>query len=116
MQSLDRLEIFSLTNITISVMVYLHLLKPLSELFQHVRREVSGEDVMSLVKKPDLTQRRLAAIRSNGRLSRGPATQEGMERMRAANLRHGFYSQAQGEALRAPWEKTRPNSKTCSNP
>jgi hypothetical protein len=82
-------------------MVYLHLLKPLSELFQHVRREVSGEDVMSLVKKPDLTQRRLAAIRSNGRLSRGPATQEGMERMRAANLRHGFYSQAQGEALRA---------------
>jgi hypothetical protein len=56
---------------------------------------------MSLVKKPALTQRRLAAIQSNGRLSHGPATHEGMERMRAANLRHGFYSQAQGEALRA---------------
>ena len=56
---------------------------------------------MSLVKKPILTPRRLAANRSNGRLSCGPATPEGIERMRAANLRHGFYSQAQGEALRA---------------
>ena len=56
---------------------------------------------MSLVKKPTLTQRRLSAIQSNGRLSRGPATPEGIERMRAANLRHGFYSEAQGEALRA---------------
>ena len=56
---------------------------------------------MSLVRKVALTPRRLAAIRSNGRLSHGPATPEGIERIRAANLRHGFYSQAQGEALRA---------------
>jgi hypothetical protein len=56
---------------------------------------------MSLVRKVALTPRRLAAIRSNGRLSHGPATPEGIERIRAANLRHGFYSQVQGEALRA---------------
>jgi len=56
---------------------------------------------MSLVKKPTLTPRRLAANRSNGRLSCGAVTAEGIERMRAANLRHGFYSQMQGEALRA---------------
>ena len=56
---------------------------------------------MSLVKRPALTPRRLVASQSNGRLSHGPATPEGVERMRAANLRHGFYSQAQSQALRA---------------
>jgi hypothetical protein len=56
---------------------------------------------MSLVRKRALNLQRLAAIQSNGRLSHGPATPEGLERIRAANLRHGFYSQVQGEALRA---------------
>ena len=56
---------------------------------------------MSLVKKPTLTPQKLAAFQSNGRLSRGSATPKGIERIRAANLRHGFYSQANGEALRA---------------
>jgi hypothetical protein len=56
---------------------------------------------MSLVRRRALNPQRLAAIQSNGRLSRGPATPEGIERIRAANLRHGFYSRADGEALRA---------------
>ncbi len=56
---------------------------------------------MSLLRKRTLTPQRLAAFQSNGRHSCGPATPEGIERIRAANLRHGFYSQAQGEALRA---------------
>ena len=56
---------------------------------------------MSLVRKRALTPQTLAAFRSNGRHSRGPASPEGIERIRAANLRHGFYSQAQGGALRA---------------
>jgi hypothetical protein len=56
---------------------------------------------MPLLRKRALTPQRLAAFQSNGRHSRGPATPEGIERIRAANLRHGFYSQAQGEALRA---------------
>ncbi len=56
---------------------------------------------MSLVKKPTMTPRKLAAARGNARLSRGPATPEGRERVRAAHLIHGFYSEAAGEALRA---------------
>ena len=56
---------------------------------------------MSLLRKLPLSPQKLAAIQSNARHSRGPTTPEGIERIRAVNLRHGFYSQAQGEALLA---------------
>jgi hypothetical protein len=56
---------------------------------------------MSLRKKPTLTGKGVAASRANGRLSRGPATREGRERIRDTNTRHGFYSKAEGAALRA---------------
>ena len=56
---------------------------------------------MSLIHKPEMTEENRAAHQHNGRQSRGAATTEGKERTRAANLRHGFYSQARGEALRA---------------
>ena len=56
---------------------------------------------MSLLRKLPLSPQRLAANQSNARQSRGPTTPEGIECIRAANLRHGFYSRAQGEALRA---------------
>jgi hypothetical protein len=55
---------------------------------------------MSLTRKPEMTPEKIAA-NQNAHLSRGPATPEGMERLRDANTRHGFYSQAEGEALRA---------------
>jgi hypothetical protein len=55
---------------------------------------------MSLVRKK-LTAKQLAANRQNQQLSRGPVTAEGRERIRAAHLRHGFYSQAEGIALRS---------------
>jgi len=60
---------------------------------------------MSLRKKPTITAKRIAASQTNGRRSRGPATREGRERIRDANTRHGFYSQAEGVALRASGEK-----------
>ena len=56
---------------------------------------------MSLTKKPEMTPEKIAANQANGRLSQGPATPEGLERMRDAKTVHGFYSQAEGEALRA---------------
>jgi len=56
---------------------------------------------MSLTKKPEMTPEKIAANQANGRLSSGPATPEGLERMRDANTIHGYYSQAEGEALRA---------------
>ena len=46
------------------------------------------------------TPAKIAANQANGRLSRGPATAEGKERIRDANTRHGFYSRAPGESLR----------------
>jgi len=55
---------------------------------------------MSLVKKRTMTERKLAANRRNGALSRGAATAEGKERIGAAQLRHGFYAEAQDVALR----------------
>ena len=55
---------------------------------------------MSLVKKPTMTEKKIAANRSNGGQSQGPATEEGMEHIRTARLRHGFYAQAQETALR----------------
>ena len=54
---------------------------------------------MSLTKKPTMTKKRIAANKANGKLSHGPATPEGRERIRAAHIRHGFYSQAEAVAL-----------------
>jgi len=56
---------------------------------------------MSLIKDPEMTDKNLEAHRSNGRKSRGAATPEGKERSRAANLRHGYYSELREEALAA---------------
>jgi hypothetical protein len=56
---------------------------------------------MSLRKKPKSTAQGSAASRANGKRSRGPATRAGRERIRDANLRHAFYSQAEVMALRA---------------
>ena len=44
---------------------------------------------MSLTKKRTMSETRKAASRANARRSRGPATPEGRERIRAANLHHG---------------------------
>jgi hypothetical protein len=55
---------------------------------------------MSLIKH-EVTKKQLAANRRNQKLSHGPATDEGRERIRAANLRHGFYAEAEEVALRA---------------
>jgi len=54
---------------------------------------------MSLIKKPEMTPQRLAANQANGPRSHGATTPEGLERIREANLRHGFYSKAPDEAL-----------------
>ncbi len=56
---------------------------------------------MSLVKKPEMTEENLAAHRANGAHSHGAVTPEGKARVAAANLRHGFYAQAQNGALTA---------------
>ena len=56
---------------------------------------------MSLTKRPVVTPEKLTANRANGAKSRGPATAEGLERTRDSKIRHGFYAQADGEALRA---------------
>jgi hypothetical protein len=61
-----------------------------------------------LVNSPTLTPAELAANRANGRQSHGqshgpahgPATQEGIERIRAADTRHRFYSKAAGPEMR----------------
>ena len=56
---------------------------------------------MSLVHKPEMTEANLATHRANGSQSRGAVTPEGKARVAAVNLRHGFYSQAQNQALTA---------------
>ncbi len=56
---------------------------------------------MSLVKKPEMTEKKMAANARNRKLAHGPATAEGRERIRAALLRHGFYAQAEEVAMRA---------------
>jgi len=48
---------------------------------------------MSIRQERTLTERSLAAHRSNAGRSGGPAAPEGKWRMRDAHLRHGFYSQ-----------------------
>jgi hypothetical protein len=55
---------------------------------------------MALVKKPTLTEKKIAANRHNTSHSQGPATAERRERSGAARLRHGFYAKAQETALR----------------
>ena len=50
---------------------------------------------MSLVKNPLMTEKKIAANRTNGSHSQGSATPEGKEHMGAAHLRHGFYAKAQ---------------------
>ena len=55
---------------------------------------------MSLVKKPNMTEKKIAANRSNASQSIGPTTEEGIERSATARLRHGFYAKAQETALR----------------
>jgi hypothetical protein len=54
---------------------------------------------MSLMKHPVMTEKNLAAHRLNARQSNGPNTPEGRERARAANLRHGYYSEGRDQAL-----------------
>ncbi len=54
---------------------------------------------MSLMPKQRLTAKKLAAIRSNGRRSRGPVTSVGKARAAAANLRHGYYAKGTEVAL-----------------
>jgi hypothetical protein len=61
---------------------------------------------MSLLKKLKVTEKRRAASRENGKRSRGPKTPEGRERMRDANLQHGFFSNSEEAALRALGEDT----------
>ena len=56
---------------------------------------------MSLVKKPRMTEKRLAALQRNREHAHGPATRAGRERIRATHLRHGLYSQSDEAALRA---------------
>jgi len=56
---------------------------------------------MSLVAKPEMTERKLAAVRANGRLSQGPATPAGRERNRNAHVIHGYYARGEQETLSA---------------
>ena len=60
---------------------------------------------MSLIKRLLVTPEKLAANRSNGAQSHGPATPEGLERVREANLLHGYYSKSPHESMRALGEK-----------
>lgn len=56
---------------------------------------------MSLVKSPRMTPKKVAQIRRMQKLSKGPATPAGRERVRDARLKHGFYSKSEEVALRA---------------
>jgi len=58
---------------------------------------------MSLINR-QMTEKQLAANRQNLKLSHGPVTDEGRERIRAAHLRHGFYAQDEEVAMRAMGE------------
>jgi hypothetical protein len=54
---------------------------------------------MSLVKKPEMTEKKVAANARNRKLAHGPATVEGKARIGAAQLRHGFYAKSREAAL-----------------
>ncbi|MGA2982501.1 MAG: hypothetical protein ABSG32_01730 [Terriglobia bacterium] len=56
---------------------------------------------MSLLKKPTMTEKKVAANRRNQSLSHGPVTAEGKARIGAAQLRRGYYAKAQEVALRS---------------
>jgi len=56
---------------------------------------------MSLIKKHELTAKKLAANRQNQKHCHAPVTPKVRERMRFANLRHGFYAKAEEVALRS---------------
>jgi hypothetical protein len=54
---------------------------------------------MALIKNPKTTEENRSARRRNGRRSQGATTAAGKERIRAANLKHGYYSKIREEAL-----------------
>jgi hypothetical protein len=56
---------------------------------------------MSLIQKQEMTEKNLAAKRSNGSMAQGPVTPEGKANSAAANLRHGFYCKEPNRALTA---------------
>jgi hypothetical protein len=56
---------------------------------------------MSLIKKPEMTEKKLAANRQNQSLCHAPGTDERRERIRAALLCFGFDTQAEEMAMRA---------------
>ncbi len=56
---------------------------------------------MSLMQQAKTTDKNIAAHRSNGRQSHGATTPDGKERIRAANLKHGYYSKVREQALLA---------------
>jgi hypothetical protein len=56
---------------------------------------------MSLVKSPLMTDKKVAANARNRKLAHGPVTLEGRERIRAAQVRHGFYAEDVEVAMRA---------------
>src|SRR5208283_5055220 len=55
--------------------------------------------MMPLTKRREMSEKQKAAARANGGRSRGPVSRAGRERIRAANLRHGLYSQAEDVVL-----------------
>ena len=56
---------------------------------------------MSLVKKPEMTKKKVAANRRNQNLCNAPLTDERRERIRAALRRFGYNVQAEEIAMRA---------------
>jgi hypothetical protein len=60
---------------------------------------------VSLTKKHTVSEKLLASNRRNARLSHGPVTAEGRQRLRAANFRHGFYAKSEEISLRSLGEE-----------
>ena len=56
---------------------------------------------MAVQRKLKMSEKRIAANRSNAQRSQGPVTPEGTARAAAANVRHGYYSKAAEVALTA---------------